>query len=452
MRRFPQLARWALLLPLTLLSLPAQSACRPDQIDWQADDALSRFLTTCERPPTPQETRLYTWGHQEKFALLTHDGYDLFSIYNDAQQFAYAGIQARVKLASYADYPRFPFYTTLLRSTLGTATVGQLYGYSLDGEMLARLQQLWQRQVLKDSKIPAPAENPSQPTDAAAKGLMALAYNQVNPGFLDDLPYSVDDLIKTTSDALKADTLDTRQRLTLQGRLLGLKRAKASGEHGKPSNISYGPAVYFSNAPETAVQHYYDANHTGIVCRLLDTDRITDLSEPADKQAMLAHGILLHDAAGNPRAYPGGYNELANPVDYRLQTRHRLIKIRDIYADTGVIQYSVPGVCRPIRLNDFSTCPAVVKLLSVGHFNGGREPGPLYRMLTLDQPEEQLQRFLGLVRACTVTPADVAARQAQRLPALPNSCRYLEDEWFKQTDFYRRNRDYLDAVVKARCS
>lgn len=442
-------ACFQLMLLLSLWTLQVLAACRMNEVDWQADEALSQLLSSCERPVEANEARLYTWGHKEKLALLTHDGYALFRIYNDAQQFAFAGMQARRALGEYADYPRFPRYTKLLRSTLGTATVGELYAYSKDGEMRDRLQRLWQRQITRDGNIPAPADDGTKA--AADKGLMALAFNQVNPGFLDDLPYPLDELIKTTQEALKSNTPDQHRRLQLQGRLLGLKRAEQAGAGGLPSNISYGPAIYFSNTPHSAIHHYYDEDHTGITCSLLDTDRITDLSDPEDRRAMLSHDIFLHDAAGQARKYPGGYNELANPVTYRQASQNRIIKNGAVYADTGVFHYKTPGICRQIRLGDFADCEAVTKLLSVGLFYGGRAPGPLYSLLTFDQPEQQLQGFLGLVRACAVSPAAAAARQSQRLPALPNSCNALKDERFRQGNFYRQNSTYLDALQKEKC-
>ncbi|MET0091101.1 MAG: hypothetical protein ABW068_13980 [Candidatus Thiodiazotropha sp.] len=274
---------------------------------------------------------------------------------------------------------------------------------------------------------------------------------QVNPGFLEGLPYSIETLIDDTQKSLKTLELDQQRRLYLQGRLLGLKRAQQAGEGGLPSNISYGPSVYFSNAPNTAIHHYYDGKHTGIACRLSDTDRVTDVSDPQDRQAMLAHDILLHRADGSAERFPGGYNELVNPVAYRSQTQGRLIKNGKVYADTGLINYELPGVCRRIRLDDFRGCDAVVRLLQVGLFKGSSEAGPLYRMLTLDEPEQQLSRFLGAIRGCSVTPSDVQARESQNLPVLPNTCDIIRDTAFTRVYFYRSNQAFFESMQRDRC-
>ncbi len=432
-----------------LSSLCANAACHLAEVDWQADTALSQFLHSCERPPDDQERWLYTWGHEEKFALLTHDGYGVFRVFNDAQQFTFAGIQARRFLFEYKDYPRFPLYTDLLRKSLGTATVGTLYAYTRNQEMLDRLQRLWSRQVTQDGNIPAPADDGTR--SAARTGLTALAFNQVNPGFLEDLPHAIETLIDDTQKALKSLDLPQQRRLYLQGRLLGLKRAQQAGEGGLPSNISYGPSVYFSNAPNTAIHHYFDGKHTGIACRLSDTDRVTDLTDPQDRQAMLAHDILLHRADGSADKFPGGYNELVNPLAYRSATQGRLIKNGNVYADTGLIHYEAPGVCRRIRLDDFRTCDAVVRLLQVGLFNGGSEAGPLYRMLTIDEAEQQVQHFLGAIRGCTVTASDAQARQSQNLPALPNTCDSVRGAAFAQGFFYRSNQAFFETLQRERC-
>ncbi|MET0068080.1 MAG: hypothetical protein ABW076_17170 [Candidatus Thiodiazotropha sp.] len=437
------------LLPGLLVSLSVCAACRLDEVDWQANTALSQLLDSCERAPDAQEGWLYTWGHEEKFALLTHDGYGVFRVFNDAQQFTYAGIQARRFLFEYKDYPRFTRYTELLLKSLGTNTVGALYAYSRNQEMLERLQRLWSRQITQDGKIPAPPDDGTR--SAARAGLTALAFNQVNPGFLEDLPHSVESLIDATQEALKNLELDQHRRLYLQGRLLGLKRARQAGEGGLPSNISYGPAVYFSNAPHTAIHHYFNGEHTGIACRLTEADRVTDLTDPQDRQAMLAHDVLLHDTQGGAVKYPGGYNELLNPVAYRAETQGRLIRNGKVYADSGLIHYDLPGVCRPIRLDDFRECDALVKLLEVGYFNGGREPGALYRMLTIDEPEQQLQRFLGAMHGCSVKSSDVHARQTHNLPAISNSCDAFNNASFKNGNFYRSNKIFLEQLQKDRC-
>jgi len=447
MRRPWPLPCLTVFLLLSFLIQSVGAACRLDQVNWQAENSVKQLMTSCERAPTASERLLFTWGHEQKFALLTHDGYGVFRLFNDAQQFAYAGARARPLVRGYADNPLFPTYLEVLRTVIGVAGVGELYRYSQDTEMLSMLQRIWQDQV-KAATNPPPADDPN--LSAPVAGLMALAVNQVNPGFIDDLPYRLDELVRQTQEALKGDISDQRRRLALQGRLLGLQRAQKAG--GFLSNISYGPAVYFSDSPSTALQHFYDGEHSGLACKLQEDDRITDLSDPQDRQAMLNHDVFLRNAAGVAITYPGTYSELTNPPAYRQAALDRIIKHRNVYADTGVIRYQAPGVCRRIRLSDFNDCDSVTKLLRERTFYQGSVPGPLYRFLTFEEAGSQLPVFLGLIRGCSVTPADVKARSDGGQPRLPNSCESLQSADFQQGHFYQANKQYLDEVKRERCS
>lgn len=437
---------WLQTILVFFMFIRAGFSCTPDDINWNLESAISEYFISCQRPPLEDEKILFTWGHKEKLARLQADGYGLFAQYNKAQQYAYAGIQARSDLKGYIDYPLFGKYVDRLKQSYGLMNVGELYDHSTKLESLSRIEKLWNN-VTHDGTLPRP-EIPHQ--SPAKAGLMALALDQVNPGFIEDLPYSIDQLIEKTKNRLENDgSLDGPTRRRLEGRLLGYTRAKQNPDSGgKRSNISYGPAVYLAAGPADFVEHYYDDNHTGIACLVQATDRITDLT--GSKNTLLEKGIYLSTATTPPQPimYPGGYNELSDPYGFRLAMQGRILKRDKNYADSGVIRYDLNGVCRDIQLDDFRDCDAVVKLLKIGKFYGGT----LYNFLVTDDEANQVARFNRRIEKCAVSAAVVKSRADEKLLALPNSCVYLQDEWFQQAAYYKKNKEFIDNVIAKHCN
>ena len=324
-------------------------------------------------------------------------------------------------------------------------SVGELYNHSTNSESLRRITKAWNN-VTHDGVLPRPEIPQISPSHA---GLLTLAFDQVNPGFIEDLPYTVDQLIETINNRLESDeNLDSGTKRRLEGRLLGYKRAKQHSDSGKRSNISYGPAVYLAAGPSDFVEHYYDENHTGIACIVQETDRITDLT--GSKYTLMDKGIYLSTAHTPPQPvmYPGGYNELADPYRFRLAMQGRILKRDKNYADSGVISYGIDGVCRDIQLNDFKDCDAVVKLLKIGKFYGGS----LYDFLVSADEEEQVAHLNSRIEQCAVSREVVESRVSSGLQPLPNSCVALEDQWFQKEKYYKSNKEFLDEVIASRCN
>lgn len=421
-------------------------SCNPKDINWNLDSALEEYFESCTRLPLATEERLFTWGHQEKLARLQRDGYQLFSRFNTPQQYAYAGIQARSELVGFVDYPLFGKYLQLLQQSFGLMTVAELHRHSTNQESRERITKLWDN-LTRDGKIPRPENTLLSPAEA---GLLALAFDQVNPGFIDDLPFNVDELVAKTEERLASENdLDRATRRKLEGKLLGYQRAQQNPDTGKRSNISYGASLYLAAGPENFVEHYYNANHAGIACSLNPAaDRITDLSSSLDTLVKKGHYLSTVREPKQPDFYPYGYNELSEPFFFRLAMQGRILKRGKNYADSGVIRYAVNGVCRDIRLDDFNNCESVAKLLRQYHFYGGS----LYDFLVSTDEAAQLGRFKKRIERCTVSRGEVEKRANQRLEALPNTCVSLLDSGFQQGKFYLANKAFLDEVSESRCN
>jgi hypothetical protein len=357
---------------------------------------------------------------------------------------------ARNLLGSYKNYPLFPRYIEMLRGSIGIANVGELYAYTTDDELLDNLVILWERQLLKDGKLPAPeVDDPRKPALAA---LSALALDQVNPGYIADLPYSLEQLRQQINAQLADTGLTRAQRLAAEGRDLGLRRAEISlKKSGKVSNISFGPAVYFGADPALYLSHYYDQNHTGIVCHLQPSDRITDLS--AYTNTLVQRNVLLGHQVGEQfvpvnKGWPSDYNELVNPVAFRSAMQQRIIRRGNNYSDSGVIRYHKPGVCRPIQLSDFTSCPSIATLFRDGFFRGDlNAPGSLYRFL-VKHPDDESKQFKHEIHQLEKLYSRLSTCLNSDTPADKNSlCAQLTDNNFQKSGFYKQHQGTIERML-----
>jgi len=170
---------------------------------------LNKVLNSvgCLRDPNDTERMLFTSGHKDKFNRLAQSAYHQFKIYNEAQQFAYAGVKARKYLSSIrGDLDILQKYLFGLKSVCGTVSVGRLYDFSYDPDYLIAAQNYWLRVNSKNSMEPKQLKVPMRQgvidkvkllgmTKEAYEGLSALAFDQVNPGFIKDLAKTHDELI-----------------------------------------------------------------------------------------------------------------------------------------------------------------------------------------------------------------------------------------------------------------
>jgi hypothetical protein len=454
----------AILLAVILRAASA-SACDLETIDWESTTALARFLESCEREPEPDEQVLFTWGHRHKLQELRNLGYSRFSFFNDAQQYAYAGINAREFLGVYATHPGFQKYVQRLRTTLGAASVGRLQAYEhavtalrragsrkgviepylsdLDG--LEMMLGLWSRYADHPGpQLPRPAHRFEVPL----RGVMALAFEQVMPGFLDTLGSSVAELIAQTETDIQSTATGSIENLRSKGRRLGLTRARDKGAGDPPSKISYGVAVYLGASPHEFIMHFSSDAHAGIACRLNEPDRITDITSPGAEQALMMNNVLLSALAspgtGDERvplrgeSYPGGYNVASDPPRFRLAAAGRLIRRGAVYADSGVIRYELPDICRPIRLDDFDSCAGVRTLLSREEFV---DEGSLFELLTRDERQPQLDGLLARIAHCAVTEPT----------PMRGVCGALSDEGFRNSALFRDHAEFVTGTVRTAC-
>lgn len=430
---------WSGALGLLLLAIAAAAgaACSDKGIDWHRDDALRLYLNTCERAPNADEHRLYTWGHADKLRRLLGEGYWAFRQFNDAQQFVYAGFNSRKYLLGFADYPLFPRYVTLVRGVYGLDNVGMLRARSRDDRVLELLTKLWSR-TFKSGAIPG--SEVDDPTAPALAALHALALDQVDPGFIADLPKNLDQLLAETDAQLAKRDLSDQDRRVAEGRRLGLLRARQAqtDKVKKESNISFGPAVYLSKSPTRFLGHFYNADHRGIVCTLDQGARITDITAQDTTSALVRHGVLMgrySDEAGRyveAEGWPSGYNQLADPRKFRRDMQERILRRQENYADSGVIRYDAPGVCRDIRLDDFRACSDLGSLLGNADFKGGPGRHPLYDFLVRDpgaDPEQAAKHRAGQLRVFRrhVGICAKSAVPAQRAPV----CAAILDQGFR---------------------
>lgn len=421
---------------LLVIAVDVGAACSDKGIDWHRDDALRQYLNTCERAPNADEHRLYTWGHADKLRRLLGEGYWAFRQFNDAQQFVYAGFNSRKYLLGFADYPLFSRYVTLVRGVYGLDSVGMLRARSRDDRVLELLTKLWGR-TFKSGTIPgSEVDDPKAPALAA---LHALALDQVDPGFIADLPKNLDQLLAETDAQLAEKDLSNQDRRVAEGRRLGLLRARQAQTDRvkKESNISFGPAVYLSKSPARFLGHFYDTNHRGIVCTLDQGARITDITAPDATGTLVRHGVLMghySDEAGRhveAEGWPTGYNQLADPRKFRRDMQERILRRQENYADSGGIRYDAPGVCRDIRLDDFRACSDLGSLLGNADFKGGPGKHPLYDFLVRDpgaDPEQAAKHRAGQLRVFRrhVGICAKSAVPAQRAPV----CAAILDQGF----------------------
>ena len=414
---------------------------------------LNKVLNSedCLRLPTEDERVLYTWGHKDKFKNLQAWPYAQFKIYNQAQQYAYAGIKAKSHFFTEitGDVEVLENFLFGLKSTYGTATVGELFQYSSDPEYLISIQNYWLKSKAANNssvlmlKVPMYRGEVDKTklftmTKAAYEGLLALAMDQLNPGFIKNINKPLDQLIRETE--LQVDSANNDRELRVaEGRLLGYLRAQksASDPAAKLSNISYGPAVYFGLTAGASVSHYYDKDHAGRACTLNEQVRITDISGPKIQKILLKKGVFIKSKS-NPETkaiYPGGYNELSNPAVFRTVMEARLMKFGGVYADNGLIDYVAD--CRPIRLNDFTECPSVINLTQKGQFYGTKDNvGPLYNFLNPNNEGRHLDRFLHNIANCAVSDNNQA----------PYMCKALNDGGFLTSKFYSDNKQQIDLI------
>ncbi len=452
--------KWALLL-LLLLFQSAQlfgAVCgekfKASQAKLDSIKQLNKVLNSegCLRDLNDAERMLFTSGHKDKFNRLAQSSYHQFKIYNEAQQFAYAGIRARKYLSSISgDLDILQKYLFGLKSVYGTVSVGRLYGFSYDPDYLIAAQNYWLRVNSKNSMEPKQLKVPMRQgvidkvkllrmTQEAYEGLSALAFDQVTPGFIKDLAKTHDELI-AVAKVEKSYAVNEQALARVEGRLLGFERAKIA--KGKESNISFGPAVYLSNTPDATLHHYYDANHSGWACELGDGIKITDISSTVIQELFLNKGIFmpLKSAPQTKAQFPSGYNELSNPIRFREIMDKRLMKYGGVYADNGLINYQ--SNCKPMRLKHFSSCLNIGSLLSVQAFYGDKSRlGFLYKSLVDDKP--QLNHFLNEISICF-------ASDKTNETVITRLCTSLNAVAFTGSKFYAENKPVLDGIRIENC-
>ncbi len=452
--------KWALLLLLflfqstQLFGADCGGKFMASQAKLDSIKQLNKVLNSegCLRDPNDKERMLFTSGHKDKFKRLAESSYHQFKIYNEAQQFAYAGIKARKYLSSISgDLEILQRYLFGLKSVYGTVSVGRLYDFSSDPDYLIAAQNYWLAINSKNSIEPRRFRVPMRQgvidkvkllgmTQEAYQGLSALAFDQVNPGFIKDLAKTHDELI-TVAKVEKSYAVNGQALARAEGRLLGFERAKIA--KGKDSNISFGPAVYLSNTPEAALHHYYDANHRGWACELGDGIKITDISQPVVEELFLNKGIFmpLKSAPQTKALFPSGYNELSNPIRFREIMDKRLMKYGNVYADNGLISYQ--SNCEPMRLKHFNSCLSIGNLLSVQAFYGDKRTlGFLYKSLVDDK--SQLNHFLNEISKCFDS-------DKTKETAITRLCTSLNVVAFTGSKFYAENKPVLDRLRIESC-
>ncbi|WP_251359689.1 hypothetical protein [Kangiella sp. TOML190] len=372
-------------LSVGLLATPRVSACNAD-IDWTSGNALEHYLASCARAAKSSERVLYTWGHREKIAMLVSMNYRQFEIFNNAQQYAYAGIRARESFPDFINNKSFHDYVALVKSSFGIESVLELYQHSIDTENLQLIEKL----LKQFEGIGPPNANSSEEYVMSKSALRAIALDKINPGFLNDLPYGLDQLISDAKEELKNKDLSQDQRFKYHGKLLGYRRAKNAAAGDPVSSISYGPAVYLGKTPTDYIMHFSTAEHAGLACNLDPQieDRIIDLSTA--QKTLVEKAVYLPPTKDNTGfiTYPTGYNELSEPTSFRIAINRKLIKKGTVFADFGSIGYNQAGVCRPIQLQDFASCDSLKTMLA----NDAASQGALYQFL-IKTDENAKQKF-----------------------------------------------------------
>lgn len=422
--------------------------------------ALTEALNSsgCKRAPNNNERVLYTAGHRNKLQRLWDANYATFKMFNEPQQFAFAGMHAQARLWSISQDPKIlKEYVELLRSIFGTATVEELYQYSSNPSVLIAIQNHWLRLKNPDKvvKLLVPfrrgvidKQRLIQMTKEARIGLEALANIQVNPGFEKDFYKKNEDLIELAQrkieEAKKAN--NQRDRIVWDGKLLGYQRAQK--DKSKPSNISYGPAVYLSPIPESIISHFYSEQHGAWSCTLSEGVEITDLSSKTAQDKLLAQEAFIAESR-DPKlknlvkiTYPmSGYNQLSNPAAFREVMDGRLIKFTDtVYADNGQINYRRD--CEPMKLSSFTECSSIFSLLDQSFFYGDKnKEGYFYSTLSPDQG--MLDNYLSTVEQCL-------GRANKTKKAL--ACKQLKNSDFMESIFYSSNVDRIEDIINTYCN
>ncbi len=469
--------KYILLFLIFLVPAPLHANCDASHSQWDSDQGIREFFESCLRVQKPSEQYLYTFGHKDKFErLFNGGGYTEFAQFNVPQQDAYSGIKARSLLIAISEnIEHRASFINQLKATIGVTSVRKLQQLSNDPYFLIDLQNKWYRisnpeanspprvnlkPLLRNNKIDTKLTKDKCPQ--ALAGLWALALDKTYPGFLEDLPFTIDKLIVDVKSEIQGDPENdiepaTRIRLReLQGRLLGFTRAK---KPGKPSNISYGPAVYLGPL-EKAIGYYYDADHMGYVCKLTDEAQIVDLTDPGEssdtqhevvrpQKILLDNNVFLKELGNSNKIglFPFGYNQFSNPQHIRFAMYDYIVKFGDVYADNGVVEYDQSNTCKKVTLDDFNTCGKVKSLLSQGYFYGNQnKPRPMYdyfleELDTKESKDKSLGDLNTLITKCA----------ASIVPTAERICAELNDSKFINSTFNKENVVLFDSLRNDAC-
>lgn len=422
-----------------------------------SDTRLRAYFKSCLRIPMKNERRLYTWGHKDKLALLKNHPYAEFSLYNTVQQDAFAGAQARKSITVITKKKDvLDKFIRYLNSIYGTNNVADLWRFSRSAEHLSSVQNLWrQASMRRPERYRMPLDSADEvdmsklfdQTIEAQTGFRVLAFEQITPGFIASLNSTTKariELLEGYISQAKKNKAPLAPLSIVRGELLGLKRSLYQNED---SNISFGPAVYFSTSPVTYLNHFKASDHMGLVCELNKKARIVDIFGSVAKSTLLEGGVYLRNAAGDSFTYPTGYNEVSNPRHIRLATNGLLIRNSNtVYSDNGVINYSA---CKTVNLNHIKSCKSIVSLLGNSNFLSTSK-GALYSYFATqagDLQKQTYQLFIDRIEMCVKEQAKAPDQKF----SYQRMCERLTDDDFKSSDYFKENKRRLTEIDRLYC-
>lgn len=315
-----------------LMTHDAQPAPALQQEIWR----ILEWLKACSTLPSSDETLLYTWGHQKKLDRMLKSDRISFYEYDRSRQLTYnqlrnfdvvesVRVDRNQAVAAARSHVQDPNLHNLVEVARAFVHTDKLQIARHDALTLA----LWEHWL---------------------------------PGFLDWTEVPVDGRLEHVLGKLKGTDKASLSFQRAQGVQDGMQqfdeRARSSdGRRNFRSSSSLGWGLSFSTSAVDFLNHFYDSNHMGLVCRLPANARriMLNLDNLALQDTLRAARILLpKDRYGEMM---GSNTMYARPAAFEEASKGFIVVSRAganvglVYTEKMVLDYR--HACEPITLENF---------------------------------------------------------------------------------------------------